>query len=464
MENIEVMKESKEIKFSIWRQRIGYGSSDFACNLIWQMISLYLLIFYTDVAGLSPVSCSLIFLIARLVDGVVDVLVGIAIDKTNTKWGKSRPYILFGAIPFAVFAALAFSVPNISDSGKFVYALVTYLLLSIAYSVVNVPMASILPALSADPNERTALASTRMIFSFVGATAVSYFGLRMIDFFGKGNPAAGYRIVMTIFGVIGCLIFFFTFFNTKERVREVQQEKVSIIKTLKSLSKNRPWIIFGTNILFMWTAFFIQSGALIYYFTYFVGSKSMAATVATIMASLPVLSNFFVTSISKKIGKRNLFSISSVVQVIGMLIIFIGGLNSTIIIAGVIVNALSFGLKQGIYFSMQADPIDYGEWKTGINAAGTLSAVNGFLGKVAMAVGGAISGLLLSYSGYVANAEQTHTALMAIQAMYIWIPLVLIIGSIITMSFYDLDKTYPKIRAELDEKNSVLEQRNLEEK
>lgn len=460
MENMEIIKESKEIKFSLWRQRIGYGSADFACNLIWQMISLYLLIYYTDVAGLSPAVCSLIFLITRLVDGVVDVLVGIAIDKTNTRWGKSRPYILFGAIPFAVFAALAFSVPNTSESGKFIYALITYLFLSIAYSIVNVPLASILPALSADPNERTALASTRMIFGFIGATAVSYFGLRMIDYFGQGNQAAGYRIVMTIFGVLGCVIFFFMFFNTKERVSVVQQNEVSIIATLKSLSKNRPWIIFGTNILFMWTAFFIQSGALIYYFTYFVGSKSMAATVATIMASLPVLSNFFVTSISKKIGKRNLFSVSSAAQLVGMFIIFIGGTNSTIIITGVIITALSFGLKQGIYFSMQADPIDFGEWKTGINAAGTLSAVNGFLGKVAMAVGGAISGVLLSYSGYVANAEQNHTALMAIQAMYIWIPAVLIVGSIITMSFYDLDKIYPQIRKELDERNAALDQNN----
>jgi len=456
MQNVEIMKESKEIKFSIWRQRIGYGSADFACNLIWQMISLYLLIYYTDLAGLSPASCSLIFLITRLIDGVVDVLVGIAIDKTNTKWGKSRPYILFGAIPFAVFAALAFSVPNTSETGKFIYAFVTYLFLSIAYSVVNVPLASILPALTSDSNERTALASTRMVCGFIGATAVSYFGLRMIDHFGQGNQAAGYRIVMTIFGVLGCLIFFFMFFNTKERVSVIQQEQVSIIATLKSLSKNKPWLIFGTNILFMWTAYFIQSGALIYYFTYFVGSKSMAATVATIMASLPVVSNFFVTPISIKTGKRNLFTVSSIAQLIGMFIIFIGGTNSTIIIAGVIVTALSFGLKQGIYFSMQADPIDYGEWKTGINAAGTLSAVNGFLGKVAMAVGGAISGVLLSYSGYVANAEQNHTALMAIQAMYIWIPAVLIVGSIITMSFYDLDKTYSQIRKELDERNAEL--------
>lgn len=455
------MKESKETKFSIWRQRIGYGSSDFACNLIWQMISLYLMIFYTDVAGLSPAAVSVMFLITRLIDGATDILVGMAIDKTNTKWGKSRPYILFGAIPFAVCAWLTFSVPDISASGKIIYAFITYSLLSLAYTIVNVPMASILPALTDDPDERTALASTRIFFSFIGATIVGAFSLKMIDYFGQGNPSTGYRIVMTIFGIIGCLVFFFMFFNTKERVVEATKEKVSVIATFKSLGKNKPWIIFGTNILFMWTAFFIQSGALIYYFTYFVGSKAMAATAATIMSSAPVLSNFLVTSISKKIGKRNLFIASSIMQVIGILVIFIAGLNNNVIIAGITINALAFGLKQGIYFSMQADPIDYGIWKTGIDAAGTLSAVNGFLGKVAMAVGGAISGALLSYSGYVANAQQTHTALMAIQAMYIWIPAVLIVGSIITMSFYNLDKIYPQIRAELDARNSVEDQRDL---
>ncbi|MDV9877478.1 MFS transporter, partial [Clostridioides difficile] len=168
----------------IWRQRIGYGSSDLACNLIWQMISLYLLYFYTDIMGLSAVAISFMFVVTRVIDGITDLLVGYCIDKTNTRWGKSRPYFLFGAVPFALFAVLAFSVPDISLSGKLIYAYVTYIGLSLTYTIVNIPMASILPSLTDDTNERTALSTSRKFFGFLGSTIVSYSALTLVGKFG----------------------------------------------------------------------------------------------------------------------------------------------------------------------------------------------------------------------------------------------------------------------------------------
>lgn len=154
----------KDMKKSLWRQRIGYGSSDFACNLIWQVISLYLLYFYTDVMHLNAAAVSVMFLVTKIFDGFIDLAVGFMIDRTNTKWGKSRPWIFAGAIPFAVTAVLAFSVPDISQKGMLIYAYVTFILLSVAYTMVNIPMASILPALTADPRERTNLATSRIFF------------------------------------------------------------------------------------------------------------------------------------------------------------------------------------------------------------------------------------------------------------------------------------------------------------
>ena len=199
----------KKVKIGLWRQRIGYGSSDFACNLIWQMISLYLLYFYTNVMHLNAGAVSVMFLVTKVIDGISDLIVGFLIDKTNTKWGKSRPWILFGAVPFGVAAVLAFSVPDIGQTGMLIYAYITYILLSTAYTVVNIPMASILPALSEDPHERTVLASCRTFFSSIGSTVVSAFALTLVDKFGNGNEALGFRIVMMIFGVVGCLVFFF---------------------------------------------------------------------------------------------------------------------------------------------------------------------------------------------------------------------------------------------------------------
>ena len=344
----EMNEVEKKVKIGLWRQRIGYGSSDFACNLIWQMISLYLLYFYTNVMHLNAGAVSVMFLVTKVIDGISDRIVGFLIDKTNTKWGKSRPWILFGAVPFGVAAVLAFSVPDIGQTGMLIYAYITYILLSTAYTVVNIPMASILPALSEDPHERTVLASCRTFFSSIGSTVVSAFALTLVDKFGNGNEALGFRIVMMIFGVVGCLVFFFCFFNTKERVT-IKQEKVSLKANISCLLHNKPWKL----------------------------------------------------------------------------------------------------------FALQPDPVDYGEWKSGVNTAGTLSAVNGFIGKVGMAIASSIGAALLQFGGFDANlATQTATAQAYITAMYIWVPIITNIATIITMMFYDLDKIYPQIVKELDERRA----------
>ncbi len=440
------------MKTSLWKQRIGYGAADFACNLIWQMISLYLLFFYTDIMKLNPGSVSLMFVVTRVIDAGTDLLIGYCIDHTHTRWGQSRPYFLFGAIPFALFAILAFTVPGLSSSGKLIYAYITYIGLSFMYTVVNIPLASILPNLSDDANERTNLSTARKFFGFLGSTIVSSCSLSMVAFFGKGNQAVGYQRVMIIFGIIGCLVFFFTFATVRENeVTKVAKEKVTLAQTIKSLGQNGPWKTFALNILFMWTGYFLQSSALIYYFTYYVGSASLATTVATIMSIVPMLVNFLVPALAKRIGKRNLYVTSAGIQLAGLAILWISKTQTTMIIVGALIMAAGYGMKESIYFSIQADPVDYGEWKTGINTAGTLSSINGFLGKCAQAIAGGVGGLMLARSGYVAQASvQTGTALTAIKAMYVYIPLILLVCSIITMMFYTLDKEYPKIKAELD--------------
>lgn len=442
------------MRIGIWRQRIGYGVSDLACNLIWQMISLYLMFFYTDVMGLNALAVSVMFVVTRVIDGITDLLVGYCIDKTNTRWGKSRPYLLFGAIPFAVCAYLAFSVPDLSVNGKLIYAYITYFFLSLCYTIVNIPMASILPSLTSDTQERTALASSRMFFSFIGSTAVSSFALALVAFFGKGNQALGFRSTMLLFGIISCIVFFISFFNTRETV-QVTTEKVTLKKAIISLKDNKPWKLFALNIIFMFGAIFVQSGALVYYFTYYVGNASLGAVVATISSMVPLATNFIVPALSKKLGKTRLFIVGSLINIAGMLVILIAGTITAIIIAGAFISAFGLGLKQTIYFSMQADPVDYGEWKTGINAAGTLSAVNGFVGKCAQALAGGLSGALLAAGGYVANTTQTPEAILAIKALYLLIPIVLTICSVITMKFYKLDEIYPQIKEDLDARNAV---------
>lgn len=441
---------TKSMRSFLYKQRIGYGLGDFACNLIWQVISLYLLYFYTDVMKLNPWSISIMFLVCRFIDGGTDLLVGYLIDHTHSRWGKNRPWFLLGAIPFALSAFLAFSVPNISPSGKLVYAYVTYLFLSFMYTVVNIPMASILPAMTSDRHERTILATYRKFFAFIGAGIVSASALTLVNLVGQGNEALGFRIVMGIFGIIGCLCFFLTFALVRETNQSISKQRVTLKETLHSLRDNKPWKVFALNILFMWGGYFLQSSALIYYYSYYVGQKDMATLIASIMSILPILANLVVPYIAKRIGKRNLYSLSAGIQLIGIILIMLAQTNGTMIVIGACISALGYGAKESIYFSMQADPVDYGEWKSKIQVAGTLSSVNGFLGKVAQALAGGLSGIFLALGSYTTgSAVQSSEAILAIKAMYLYIPILLLIASMITMHFYTLDKELPGIQEEL---------------
>ena len=395
------------------------------------------------------------FLVTKFIDGVSDLIVGYLIDKTNTRWGKSRPWILFGAVPFGVTAVLAFSVPDIGQTGMLIYAYVTYILLSTSYTIVNIPMASILPALSENPHERTVLASCRTFFSSVGSTVVSAFALTLVDKFGNGNEALGFRIVMIIFGVIGCLVFFFCFFNTKERVM-VQAEKVSLKANISCLLHNGPWKLFALNIVWFFGGYVIQASAVIYYFTYVVQNVAMVQIVATITTLVPIVTNLLAPFFVKLTSKRNLMIGGSAVHAGGLLIIFFGSTNVPVLIGCAVIAAAGYGLKGSMHFAMQPDPVDYGEWKSGVNTAGTLSAVNGFIGKVGMAIASSIGAALLQFGGFDAVLSvQSATAQSYITTMYIWVPIVMNIATIITMMFYNLDKIYPQIIKELDERRAA---------
>ncbi len=438
-------------------QRIGYGAGDMACNLVWQMITLYLMFFYTDVYGLAAVQVSLLFLLTRCVDGVTDIIMGILIDKTNTKYGKSRPWFLIGAIPFCLLGILAFYVPDIGEAGKLVYAYITYIGLSCAYTMVNIPLASILPSLTSDEEERTILVSFRMVMAAIGGTAVSVLTLPMVNTLGGGDIQQGAFYTMLIFSLVAGSLFFFTFSTVEETV-EIQKTDIKVKDSFTALKGNKPWYLFALNIIFMWGSVFMMQGALLYYYTYVVGNVALAATVAGLLTFVPVIASIISPFIAKFTTKRNIFLIASAINLSGFVIILLAGANTVGVIFGALVLSFGYGLRQVVYFSMQADPVDYGEYKTGISAAGLLSSVNGFLGKVTLALAGAATSLLLAVSGYVAGGTQTEAALKAITASYIYIPIILVILSMITMSFYKLDDEFPTIRAELDRR---IKERNV---
>jgi len=438
-------------KLMLWQQRIGYGIADFSCNLVWQLISLYLMFFYTDIMGLPGYYAGIMFLATRLIDGVADVLMGLVIDNTSTRWGRCRPWLLIGALPFGLLCILAFWVPDFSLNGKIAYAFLTYLCLSLLYTLVNIPFSAMLPFLTNDARERTTLSTVRIIMGSLGSTLVAVATLPLVKSLGQGNQSDGFLYTAILFGCVASFFLLVSFKFVEEKI-QVTQETMTIKRAWAGLKDNGPWKVFATNIIFMWGAFFFQTGALVYFFTYQVGNAEITAAAAGISTFVPLLGTLTVPWLAARIKKINVYLFASLINLAGMLMMMVSN-EVWVLLTGAFILSVGAGQRLAIYFSMQADPVDYGEWKTGINTAGILTSVNGFLGKVAMAGAGAVTGAMLSYSGYVANQEQIPSALLAIKTCYLYIPAALIVISMLWMRrFYKLDYQYEEIRKQLNEK------------
>lgn len=433
---------------NLWQQRLGYGIADFSCNLVWQLISLYLMFFYTDIMGLPGYYAGIMFLVTRLVDGVADVLMGLVIDNTRTRWGRCRPWLLIGALPFGLLCVLAFWVPDFSLTGKLVYAFITYLCLSFLYTLVNIPFSAMLPFLTSDARERTVLSTVRIILGSLGSTLVAVATLPLVNSFGAGDQSRGFLYTALLFGCIASFFLLLSFRYVEERV-QVSQARMTLKTAWQGLKDNTPWKVFAINIFFMWGAYFLQTGALIYFFTYLPGHSGITALAAGISTFVPLIGTLTVPWLAARMKKIRVYQLACAINLAGMLLMMAGD-HIPLLLAGVVVLSIGAGQRTAIYFSMQADPVDYGEWKSGINTAGILTSVNGFLGKVAMAGAGALTGALLSAGGYLANQPQSDSALLAIKACYLYLPAALILLSMLWMGrFYKLDGQYEQIQREL---------------
>lgn len=436
--------------YRLWRQRLGYGVADLSCNLVWQLISLYLMFFYTDILGLPAYYAGLMFLVTRLVDGVADVLMGLVIDNTRTRWGRCRPWLLWGAIPFGLLCVLAFYAPELSTEGRLIYAFVTYLCLSFLYTLVNIPYCAMLPFITSDARERTTLSAVRIVMGSLGATLVAVATLPLVKTLGQGDQAQGFLWTAALFGAIAAFFLLLSFRSVEERI-QVQQQRMTLARAWQGLRHNRPWAVFAVNIFLMWGAFFFQTGALVYFFNYYVGDPSVTALAAGISTFVPLLGTLTVPLLAARLQKCQVYLLACAINVLGMGVMVLADSHVAGLLLGATIMSIGAGQRTAIYFSMQADPVDYGEWKTGINTAGILTSINGFLGKVAMASAGALTGILLSVGGYSANQAQSASALLAIKTCYLYIPLALIVLSMLWMGrYYRLDRDYAAIRGELD--------------
>lgn len=438
-----------------WGKRIGYGIGDLGCNLVFSTMASYLMVFYTDVFGITAAAAGTMMLVTKFIDAMTDTGMGLLVDRTHTKWGQGRPYFFIGAVPFAVFTFLTFYIPDLGSSGKLVWAYVTYCLLCTAYTVVNIPLNTIVPRLTSDVHERDILVSTRMVCAMAGTAIVMSITSPLVEFFGQGNEARGYLVTMTIYGIVAMIIFFITFASTKEVVPpSVTQKHSSLIEDFKGLT-GQAWVLFLLN-LFYFSLYVVRSTTVIYYFKYNLNRSDWLSLVGIlgILSGLPML--LLLPALEKKFSKKNLMFFSVALYIAGDLLIFAGKNSAFCLLAGLVITGLGIYGIFGLTFGMQPDVIDYSEYKKNASVSGLIAAFQGFFVKGGMGLTSFIIGVFLKNGGYVANAVQTEKALSYIEICFIWIPMILCLLIAVLTYFYKLDSIRDEMTLELENRRRKM--------
>ena len=399
-----------------FREKVGYSLGDMAANFIFQAMLALQLSFYTDTFGLSAASAGTLFLVVGLGAAAVNPLMGLIADRTNTRWGKFRPWILWTAVPFGIIGVLTFTTPNLSPGGKIIYAYTTYILLRLIYTVNNVPYAALTGVITGDPDERTSLSSFRQVFANSAGFIVQSLAIPMRDFFGRGNNAKGYQLTMGLFSVLCVVFFIITFATTKERIEPDPHQKTTLGQDLKDLFKNEPWIALSLATIFYFAAISIRGSVMLPFFKYCAGNEMLFSWFNGFGLTALLVGVAVSNSLAVRIGKRNLFVLSmGLTAIFAVMLVFLPASATVAIFASEILRQFAFGWSCPLLWAMIADVADYGEWKTGRRATATVTAAVVFALWAGLALGGALAGWLFSSYGYVPNATQTARSLMGIR-------------------------------------------------
>lgn len=460
------MAQQYSLNFKKLSERLAYGFGDFGCNIIYTAMSAFLLFYYTDYAGVSAFAVGTIMMVSRLFDGVSDIIMGVIVDRTKSKYGKARPWILRMCIPFAISGVLLFSVPTSwAETPKLIYVFITYNLVStVVYTAINVPYSALNALMTQNPYERSVLSIFRNLLATAGTLTINIFTLPLVEFFG--NNALAWTKTFFIFGIIAIIAFLYTFWGTSERVKSVAQlqstenNDVPVLVGIKALFKNKYWIMMTGMLALFFLMYAINGGSTVYYAKDILGDKNLVGTINGIFNIVQICGMFFIAMMIKKFGKRNIFALGLVLDIIGMLILnYSNGAMSLIIISSVI-RGLGNACGGATMWAMVSDTIDYGEWKTGYRTEGLVNSACSFGWKIGNGIGSALLGLILEAGGYVGTAiTQTETALFSIEICFIWIPIAIYVIGLVIMSFYHLDKEFPAIIRDLN--NRIIKQTTI---
>jgi glycoside/pentoside/hexuronide:cation symporter, GPH family len=483
-------------------ERILYGSGDMASCLFWMTIMTQLLYFYTEVFGISPVAAGMMFLVSRVLDALFDVVIGMTADRTRSRWGKFRPYILFGAVPLAVIAVIAFTTPDFPPWGKLIYAYATFIAFMFLYSTVNIPYTALLGVISNDPAERTSAASFKFVGAYLGGMIVAMTILPFAAHLGHGNPQKGWQLTLALYGAVAVVLFLITFLSTRERIQPIARERTSIGQDLRDISQNLPWLLlFGVTILFILFVC-IRMSVTTHYFKYYVaqqespvlarilnfllahvvnpayalvgrppaglfaenhrfGWETLTSAFNTTGQALSLVGVLLVPVMGKLVGRKRATVILFAASLVCTAAFYLCGPHDLIgIFLLQAVGSLVGGPVSALLWVLYADTADYSEWRTGRRATGLVFSASIMSNKLGWAIGSMLAGLILAGTGYVANQAQSLGVQSGIKAMMSVIPVGIGVVALVMLAyFYRLDdKTMAKVKCELDERRRLAEE------
>ena len=441
------------------KEKIGYSLGDSASNLYWKTFEFFLVIFYTDVFGISAAAVGTMLLVTRVADAVADPVMGALADRTRTRWGHFRPYVLWFALPLAVAGVLTFTTPNLGGGAKLVYAYVTYSLLMFLYTAVNIPYTALMGVMTPNSVERTSISSIRFIGAFTAGVFVQYFTLKFVKIFGQGDDARGWQLTMVLYGVLAVIMLVLCFASTRERVVPPPQQDSDLKRDLRELASSRPFLVLVGVLLLILAAFVIKGSASAYYFKYFVKREDLLG-LFLVSNGLAFLAAVSITShLAKRFGKKILFMLAIGLGALAIAGFWFAGPADIWLMFGLqIVSSFVIGFNSPLVFAMFADAADDAEWRTGRRTTGLVFASAIFSTKIGVAIGAWMFGLILARVGYVANAPQTARSLQGIVMSMSWIPCALMIFATALMQLYPLDEErMVEIEADLKTRRGEIE-------
>jgi GPH family glycoside/pentoside/hexuronide:cation symporter len=448
-----------------FRERLGYGLGDTASNFFFQTFNIFLLYYYTDVYGIPAAAVGTMFFVSKLWDAINDPLMGVISDRTNTKHGKFRPYLLWMAVPYGAMGYLMFAGPEFDDVGRLIYAWVTYTLMMMLYTAINVPYSALMGVMTPVSEERTILSSFRFVGAFGGGLLISMLVRPMVQHFGIEDEAQGFRITMAIFAVVSIVMFWITFATTKELVQSPPDENVSLKNDLSILLNTRPWIVLCFAGILTLTSVALKGAVTIHYFKYYVMDEGGPfiwifdqTTFFLTMNSVALILGVCCTKfLSDRFDKKPLLIVLSIASAISAAALFyVPPDQYWLMLAVSCIGAVFAGPTAPLVWAMYGDVADYGEWKHRRRMTGLVFSASMFAQKFGLTIGAGLSGWLLAYFGYVANQPQTEDSLMGIRLLFTFIPAGVSILNVLALSFYNLsDNQVADIERELESRKAM---------